>query len=256
MGKIFSKLSFRPNFNKLIGEGGCGDIYKCKDNPKIVIKLIKAELSSGETNKKIIEISQQSKHLMTIYGHMQIGQINYVAMEYLHGKDLFDYLEDIHPLPKKKIIKILGQTLKGLTVLHQNDIMHRDIKLDNLFFNPHTQTVKIVDFGLSHTGSLAEDAVGTAGYFAPEMTWKRPYDNKCDIWSLGIVLYKMVCNRELFSDEKDLYMGQLSKRTKINFNDIYWYDKKDLKYLCSLMLLYYPNKRPSSQGCLMFLRKK
>ena len=146
----------------------------------------------------------------------------------------------------------MKQSLSALKYLHKNKITHRDIKLDNIIINPLTHEIKIIDFGLSCYGYPCKNIVGTSGFFAPEMIYSQNnYDSKCDIWSLGCILYYIVCDYYPFylNHDRNAYIQQLKDEVKIIYHKSKW-DNILLYKLCNNMLIYNYTKRYSAKNCL------
>lgn len=89
---------------------------------------------------------------------------------------------------------IMMELLKGIGALHEMKVVHRDLKLQNILYNPHKSKVKIIDFGIATTFDCIEGKVGSPLFMSPQVLKEESYTHKCDIWSLGIVFYWMVCH--------------------------------------------------------------
>ena len=119
-----------------------------------------------------------------------------IEMDYMRGGDLYDYVSTHGALCEHAARTVMAQVFSGLHFLHESNIVHRDIKLDNILIeNPETLRVRISDFGLAL--SLDEtprptEFVGTTYYIAPELYRKQPYGPKVDVWAAGIVLYALL----------------------------------------------------------------
>ncbi len=244
-----------PDYSQLLNEGGFGDIYKCKDNNDIVVKMIRNinQKYLGETNKKIIKKLTKHDSLMNIINidKSKYNNIYLIYLEYINGINLSKYIET-YSLNNTLIINIIYQILQGLEFLHDNKITHRDIKLENIIINPYNNKIKIIDFGLACYGLPCKDLVGTSGFFAPEMIFNpNNYTSKCDIWSLGCILYFMVCNYYPFysAHNREYYIQQLKDNVTIPYDQEKWINQL-LYNLCSNMLIYDDNIRFSAKQCL------
>lgn len=124
-------------------------------------------------------------------------------MEYCENGDLGKYLKKQmnRPLEEKKIWKFFIEMCLGLRYLHQNKILHRDIKTTNMFLGKEDK-IKVGDLGvaklLNQTQNMAHTIVGTPYYLSPELCEEKPYNHKSDIWSLGCVLYELCTFRHPF----------------------------------------------------------
>jgi NIMA (never in mitosis gene a)-related kinase len=124
--------------------------------------------------------------------------------EFLEGGDIFkmvqQYKSDKKLISKSLIWKVAFQILKALSVLHNMNILHRDIKSANIFFAKEYKSVILADLNVSIVTSngMANTQAGTPYYASPEVWMEKPYSSKCDIWSLGCVLYEMAVLRPPF----------------------------------------------------------
>jgi len=246
-----------PDFSNIINEGGFGDIYRCKQNDDVLIKMIKKFDNdyNGEYNKNIIKKLYQHKNLMNIFGidKNKYNDIYLIYIENINGIDLFEYTKN-NTMNTNEITNCIKQILSGLKFLHKNKITHRDIKLDNIIINENKE-IKIIDFGLSCIGYPCKGLVGTSGFFAPEMIYSiNNYNSKCDIWSTGCILYFLVCNYFpfYFNYDRKSYITQLNNQINIYYYKDKWIDQK-LYNLCKKMLIYDYNARYSSKECYKFL---
>jgi len=120
-------------------------------------------------------------------------------MEFADGGDLYQKILENQQLnsiiPEREIWQMVGQMISGLKALHDKNILHRDLKCANIFLN-RDGTVKLGDLNVSKVakyGGLLFTQTGTPYYASPEVWKDQPYDNKSDIWSLGCMIYEMVC---------------------------------------------------------------
>lgn len=131
----------------------------------------------------------------------------YIVLEYLEGKDMFDYLQKrSFKIGEPRAKQIALQIAEGLRYLHNYGIVHRDLKLENVMMtNDSDEAVaKLVDFGLSKImgpTEKADEPFGTLGYVAPEVLKKQPYSFGCDLWSLGCILYALLSGSLPFDDD-------------------------------------------------------
>lgn len=141
-------------------------------------------------------------------------------MEYASGGELFDYIVKNTRVPEIEACKFFQQIVEGVQYLHRINIVHRDMKPENLLLD-HNKNIKIVDFGLSNTfkeAELLKTACGSPCYAAPEMIEGKKYDGELvDIWSIGVILYALICGFLPFEDPNtaNLYKKILAGEFKI-----------------------------------------
>ena len=116
------------------------------------------------------------------------------------GADLFDYVHArSFNLGEERVCEIAYQMALGIKYLHNYGIVHRDLKLENIMMTDQTEqsVPKLVDFGLAKIigpNEKASEPFGTLGYVAPEILEKKPYSYSCDLWSLGCIIYALLCS--------------------------------------------------------------
>lgn len=218
---------------KELGRGGMGAVYLAEHRmlgTKVVVKLLHAKLSERDDLVDRLRLEAQTlarlEHpnlvRVTDFGETEQGQPFFV-MEYLPGRSLREAVVARGGwLPVVEAIDLVQQTLKGLSYAHQAGLVHRDLKLDNLFLcdaseqAPHGQ-IRILDFGVAKVLDDASDApqplavptktgmvVGTPRFFAPEQARGHKLDARADIYSLGMVIYSMLAGRGPFDDAKTI----------------------------------------------------
>ena len=155
------------------------------------------------------------------------------------------------------IWNVLVQILNGVNYLHKKGIIHRNLKSKNIFLN-NQKLVKIADFEAScfveNNNKMITGQVGTPFYTAPEIWNEEPYNYKCDIWSIGCIIYEMTSLNLPFKGDtiELLYENIMSK----NFKPIPDFYSEDLKKIINYMLIFDPSKRPSSDLLLNYPKIK
>ncbi|MCP5005928.1 MAG: protein kinase [Planctomycetes bacterium] len=198
-----------------IGKGGMGKVYKAYQmalHRDVAIKILKYELS----NEEFVERFDREAKAVASLLHPNILQmytkgvtpdgVHYFAMEYVDGEDLSSKIKKSIVLPENEAVDIIIQACKGLECAWKQNIIHRDIKPGNLIITKDG-VVKIADFGLAKsleaTQKLTQTDVymGTVNYTSPEQGEGKPLDNRTDIYSLGIVLYKLLTGKVPYEGE-------------------------------------------------------
>jgi len=198
----------------LIGSGGMANIYKgvqlSLERP-VAIKVLHQHLTANEdfVSRFKQEAKQaailQHQNIVSIidYGH-QDGEY-FIAMEYIDGQNLKEILTRIKRLPLELALLIVREVAGGLKYAHSNGLIHRDIKPANIMLAKDGR-VMITDFGIAKTHgdmsiTVTGQTVGSPAYMSPEQAAGRPIDSRCDIFSLGIVLYEIITGDKPFKGE-------------------------------------------------------
>ncbi|MGD2272629.1 MAG: serine/threonine-protein kinase [Desulfobacterales bacterium] len=196
---------------KELGQGAMGVVYLGKDpriNREVAIKTLKYSdvdpHKLPEVKKRFFREAEAAgklshPNIMTIYDVGEDYDMAYMAIELLKGQDLADYCEKDKLLPVKKVLTIGAAVAEALDYAHNQGVVHRDIKPDNILLLENDE-VKVADFGIARVMSASTTEtgmiLGTPNYMSPEQVAGEKVDGRSDIFSLGVVLY------ELFSGEK------------------------------------------------------
>jgi serine/threonine protein kinase/tetratricopeptide (TPR) repeat protein len=209
----------------LLGAGGMGQVYRAFDprlGREVALKIIRrrAEDEESALDRLLREATLASAlnhpNIVTIYETGTVSTDRYIAMELIEGSTLRQL--SAQGLPLSRIVGIARQVAEALAVAHAAQIIHRDIKLDNVMVRPDGY-VKLLDFGLARAqpeqfggGSTVEGSsrteagliLGTIGYMAPEQARGEPVSAEADVFSLGVVLYELVTGRHPFMTASQL----------------------------------------------------
>ena len=191
-----------------IGEGGMGIVYKAKChllNRYVAVKILKKELSQDKEivarfKREANSVARLSHpNIVNVYDVGEENNINFIVMEYVNGKTLKQVIKENGRLSFEKTLDVAFQIAKALECTHKNNIIHRDIKPDNILIT-EDNLVKVTDFGIakvekSATITNSNKIMGSVHYFSPEQAKGKLVDCRTDIYSLGIVMYEMVTGR-------------------------------------------------------------
>ena len=201
-----------------IGEGTFSTVNLAinrQTGEKVAIKIMeKSKLINKEDKVRLdreIEVLKKLRHpnIVHLYSVIEAEDKIYLIMQYIPGKELFDYIVMKKKLSEKEACIFFQQLISGIEYLHKIKYIHRDIKPENLLIKEDTKELTIVDFGLTnnYTNSkkhLLSSSCGSPSYAAPEMLNGEKYHGPpVDIWSCGIVLYAMLCGYLPFEDENN-----------------------------------------------------
>ncbi len=195
-----------------IGAGGMSDVYKAKDQVLgrfVAIKVLKQEFSEDTTfvSKFHAEASSaaglEHPNIVNVYDVGSEDGMYYIVMECIEGVTLKTYIEKKGQLNYKEAISIAIQVGRGIEAAHMKQIIHRDIKPQNIMISTDGK-VKVTDFGIARAASsntIHSDVMGSVHYSSPEQARNGFVDHKSDIYSLGIVMYEMVTGRVPFDGD-------------------------------------------------------
>lgn len=212
MVRIGMFLGDRYEILEKIGSGGMAEVFKGKDhklNRFVAVKVLKDEFVEDKNFvRKFKEEAQAAAglahpNIVNVYDVGDEQNIFYIVMELVEGITLKTYIEKKGRLTVKEATSIAIQVAAGLEVAHNNQIVHRDIKPQNIIISRDGK-VKVTDFGIAKSVSSntnTADAMGSVHYTSPEQARGGYSDAKSDIYSLGIVMYEMVTGRVPFDGE-------------------------------------------------------
>lgn len=199
---------------KLLGKGSFGEVYLAtnKQGKTFALKEIKSKTDSKSLLRVRNEISilKAVKHPNVIELHEVIQDSSsriFLVTEYCSGGDLLQYLKRKKTLKELEVQKVAHQVAKGLEALYKLDIMHRDIKLQNLLISSKggKTTIKIADFGLArYATGYASTCCGTLAYMAPEVIHGSHYKVNAELWSFGVALYVLLSGKLLFKPKSQI----------------------------------------------------
>eukprot|EP00922_Rhytidocystis_sp_ex-Travisia-forbesii_P018959 GHVS01028157.1.p1 GENE.GHVS01028157.1~~GHVS01028157.1.p1 ORF type:complete len:647 (+),score=89.52 GHVS01028157.1:191-2131(+) len=248
-----------------LGMGAFGEVLLCVDKAtkaERAVKMIKksAALSSTAPAEDLlleVELLKILDHpnIMKLYEFFEDDQQYYIVSEVYSGGELFDAIIDRQKFSEKDAASCMKQVLSGVSYLHRHKLVHRDLKPENLLLESKSNDalIKIVDFGLAAHFSPQEvlrDKLGTAYYIAPEVLQSN-YDEKCDVWSCGVILYILLCGYPPFNGVNDAAIMDKVRLGEFEFPEKDWHEvSADAKSLIREMLTINSEKRISSEKAL------
>lgn len=205
-------LGDRYEILEKIGSGGMSDVYKArchKLNRNVAIKVLKQEFSEDKSFVAKFKVEAQSAaglahpNIVSVFDVGEDNGLNYIVMELIEGITLKKYIERKGRLSVKETLSIAVQVAQGIEAAHNNHIIHRDIKPQNIIISREGK-VKVTDFGIARAASantINSNAMGSVHYISPEQARGGYIDEKSDIYSLGITMYEMVTGHVPFEGD-------------------------------------------------------
>ncbi len=251
---------------RLLGEGGMGFVFRAEDDGlqrPVALKVMRPEVAAEATAKERFlregraAAAIQSDHVITIYQVAEANGVPFLAMQYLDGLNLDQWLKNWQktknrPVQATAIVRVAKDLLKGLVAAHEKGLIHRDIKPANLWVEAKTSRIKLLDFGLAKTDgsdkglTRSGQVLGTAAYMAPEQARGQRVDARADLFSVGVVLYRMIAGQSPF--QQDTYNATIiaivmhEPPPAASFGVV----PDDLANLVDRMLAKSPDGRPAS----------
>jgi len=222
IGATISGMDTKPTLGRYeildeLGRGAMGIVYKGED-PKIHRTVaIKTVMLSDFDEEMLDEMKERffreaesagtltHPNIVTIYDAGEEHDLAYIAMEFLNGYDLEDYTKKEKLFPVRETLSIVVQVAEALDFADSKGIVHRDIKPANIMRIEETGEVKVTDFGIARITSSSKTKtgviMGTPSYMSPEQVAGKKVDGRSDIFSLGVVLFEMLCGSKPFEGE-------------------------------------------------------
>jgi len=200
-----------------LGRGAMGVVYKATDSVlerTVAIKTVNMNLSAEEAKGYEARFYQEARsagslnhpNIVTIYDVGRVNDVVFMAMEFIEGVELRSLFAEGRPLPVTQAISIAAQVAEGLGYAHDHGIVHRDIKPANIMV-VQNGPVKITDFGIARMRASSQELtqtgmmLGSPKYMSPEQVIGKRADHRSDIFSLGVILYEMLCGATPFNGE-------------------------------------------------------
>lgn len=211
---IGKRVDERYEILSLIGGGGMSHVYLAHDiilSRDVAIKILRYDFTNEEElhrrfqREALSATSLTHPNIVSVYDVGEDRDMHYIVMEYIKGKTLKQYIQEFSPLSPAKSVQIMKQLTSAIAHAHENGIIHRDIKPQNILVDDEGN-VKITDFGIATTLNATSytqtnSVMGTVHYLSPEQARGGIATKKSDIYSLGIVLYELLTGELPFSGE-------------------------------------------------------
>ena len=258
------KISTEPVANyysivKDLGHGSYGQVKKVKNKQLNEIRAMKITNKKSDSSKYEIEILRKISHpnITNIFEIFADSKKYYVIMEFLEGGELFEAITSIGSFTEASACKVMKQILSAVFYLHSNHIVHRDLKPENIMLTQKPKNgnyqIKLIDFGTAKIfkpGKKMNKFIGTSYYIAPEVLKER-YDEKCDVWSCGVILFILLCGYPPFNGNTNVDIFHAIQNQNPIFGGEEWEDiTPEAKDLIKQMLKKNPNERLTAEMCL------
>ena len=233
----YMKFSDFYELKEVIGKGKFGvvnlGIHK-KTQQQVAVKIINKDSIKTLEDKELVRIEIgilklcHHPNVVRLLDHLENEDYIFIVTEYIEGGTLGQYFKKKNfNFSERQASSIMSQIAHGVKYLHKYGIVHRDLKPDNIMITQQNDfgIIKIMDFGLSKIVSTQEkmvDGYGTLSYVAPEVLLRTPYNKEVDIWSMGIILYYMLCGHLPFKGNKEKVIAEKIVNDDLEFDEDEW----------------------------------
>ena len=215
-------LDGRYKIEKIIGIGGMAVVFKAVDllmKRTVAVKMLKEEIADDEESvKRFVNESKavammSHRNIVSIYDVNVREDVKYIAMEYVEGITLRNYMSKRGQLTLREIISYTEQILSALAHAHEKGIVHRDIKPQNIMLLKNG-IIKVTDFGIAklpnaETVTMTDKAIGTVYYISPEQASGQEIDRRSDLYSLGVMMYEMATGTLPFTADSPVSVAMM-----------------------------------------------
>lgn len=229
--RIGALVDGRYRINARIGHGGMAEVYEATDiinKRKVAIKLIREDVMINPINLRrfqneaTIASSLSHPNIVKVYNHGTIEGRPYIANEYVKGRTMKDMLDFRTSIPIAEAVGYMLQLSSALFYAHQHNIIHRDIKPQNIYVMPDG-TIKLGDFGIAEAEGIEgpkkkSEIVGSVHYLAPEISQGKPASIQSDIYSMGVTFFELLTGHVPF--EKDTPVNVAVAHVKEKFPSV------------------------------------
>jgi len=240
-----------------LGHGSYGMVKKVKHKhigEERAMKIVRKKLDSQNEIDILKKISHPN--IISIYEIFEDSKNYYIMSELLEGGELFEEITRHGSFDEYEAANIMKQILNAVNYMHNKLIVHRDLKPENIMLISKANSkfeIKIIDFGTAkqfEKGSKLSKFIGTSYYIAPEVL-SESYDEKCDVWSCGVILYILLSGYPPFNGASNLDIYHAIKYSPPNFSGDEWKEvSREAIDLIKIMLNKFPQKRFSAEQCM------
>lgn len=257
----------------VLGRGKCAVVRRCTEKSTgrdFAAKFIKKRRRGKDCRAEIIheiavlEMAKSNPHIVDLHDVYETGNEMVLILEYAAGGEIFNLCspDRNHNISEKQIVRLLRQIIEGVKFLHENNVVHLDLKLQNILLSrpEPPDDIKIVDFGLSRRigNSEIREIMGTTEYLAPEILDYEPISTSTDIWSIGVICYMLLTGESPFAGEDNQETFLNISQLKVDYSEETFASvSQEAVDFIKAILVKNPQERATAEDCLAhpWLRK-
>lgn len=252
-------------FGKTLGAGSFGIVRYARDNQtgeEVAVKIILKKALKGNEDLVIDELELLSElhhpHIVGFRDWFESKDKFYIVTQLATGGELFDRIVQRGKFTENDASLVIVEVLEAIDYLHKKNIVHRDLKPENILYldNSENSNVVLADFGIAKKLESPDEklhsSAGSFGYAAPEVIIGNGHGTKCDIWSLGVITYTILCGYSPFRSENvHDFINEVKNNNAVIFHADYWRNvSKDARRFIIKALQFNPDNRPTAEELL------
>lgn len=270
---FLNKLSGQPasyskkqqyTFGKTLGAGSFGIVRYARDNKtgeEVAVKIILKKALKGREQMVLDELKLlqelEHPHIVGFRNWFESKDKFYIVTQLATGGELFERIVENGSFTEQDASIVVVQMLEAVQYLHDKSIVHRDLKPENILYltKDDDSNVVLADFGIAkrlENSEMLYSSAGSFGYAAPEVIMGTGHGKPCDIWSLGVITYTLLCGYSPFRSENvQDFISEVKNNNAVIFHADYWKDvSKDARRFIIKVLQFNPDKRPTASELL------
>jgi len=269
MGCLISRPQFDKEFNlgEKVGSGHFADVHICREkgtHVRYAVKIIDKEhlLNSDalEDEVEVLRKVENHRNVLNLYKTYENRHAFFIITDYCAGGDLFGRIVDEGHCSEQRAVDIMYQLASAIQHIHNCGVTHRDLKPENILLTTEDRNarIKVADFGLSKIkkggNEIMRTFCGTWAYCAPEVIQRKPYTNLVDNWTLGVLMYIVLCGYhpfDMFGDAAEAELLQKIEGCDYDFKDDAWdHVSEEAQEIVSRLIVKDPDERMTTQELL------
>jgi len=248
---------------KKLGEGSYGCValgrHRATGVPRAIKKISKAQVKDLKALRQEIAMMKMLDHpnIIRLFETFEDRSHIFLVMELCEGGELFDRIVEAGHFSESDAAHVVRDMLRAVFYMHEQEVVHRDLKPENFLLQSTGplagNLLKLIDFGTAREAmksTVLTTKIGTPFYISPQVV-KGKYDRTCDLWSVGAIMYTLLCGRPPFNGTSDAEIMTKVRSGRLTFKEAQWqYTSDEAKFLCRQLMRMSPRERMSADMAL------